>query len=62
MCEAAAYVLQEGREELLMESVDLLESEGDQVRLVDIFGEEKRFRARIKALSLVDHKILLETF
>jgi predicted RNA-binding protein len=28
--------------------------------LVDLFGEEKRIKARVKRLSLVDHKIILE--
>ena len=60
MCEATAYLLKEGREEVLLESVDLLELEDGQIKLVDIFGEEKRVRAKLKSLSLVDHKIILE--
>ena len=60
MCEAAAYLLKEGKEELLLESVDLLESDGSQIKMVNIFGEQKEVKAKIKALSLVDHKILLE--
>ena len=61
MCEAAAYLLKDGEEELLLESVDQLESEGDQIRIINIFGEEKKVKAKIKALSLVDHKIILES-
>jgi predicted RNA-binding protein len=60
MCEAAAYLLKEGKEELLLESVDLLESDGSQIKMINIFGEQKEVKAKIKALSLVDHKILLE--
>lgn len=60
MCEAAAYLLKDGEEELLLESVDLLESEGGQIKMVNIFGEQKKVKAKIKALSLVDHKIILE--
>lgn len=60
MCEAAAYILKEGKEELVLESVDILESEGSQIKIVNIFGEEKKIRAKVKALSLVDHKIILE--
>lgn len=60
MCEAAAYLLKDGKEELLLESVDLLESEENQVKMINIFGEQKRVKAKIKALSLVDHKIVLE--
>jgi predicted RNA-binding protein len=60
MCEAAAYLLKDGEEELLLESVDLLESEGSQIKMINIFGEQKEVKAKIKALSLVDHKIVLE--
>ncbi len=60
MCEAAAYLLREGKEELVLESVDLLEPEDGKIRLVNIFGEQKILQARIKKLALVDHKILLE--
>ncbi len=60
MCEAAAYLLKDGEEELLLESVDQLESEGNQIRIINIFGEQKKVKAKIKALSLVDHKIILE--
>jgi predicted RNA-binding protein len=60
MCESAAYLLKDGREELILESVDLLESEEGEIRLVNIFGEERRLKARIKALHLVDHRIVLE--
>ena len=60
MCEAAAYLLKDGKEELLLESVDLLESDGTQIKMINIFGEQKKVKAKIKALSLVDHKIVLE--
>ena len=60
MCEATAYIMRDGKEEMYFESVDLFESEAEQIRLVNIFGEEKRIKARIKSLSLVDHKIILE--
>jgi predicted RNA-binding protein len=60
MCEASAYLLKDGDEELLLESVDQLESEGNQIKIINIFGEQKKVKAKIKALSLVDHKIVLE--
>jgi predicted RNA-binding protein len=60
MCESSAYILKDGKEELVMEGVDLLEDNNDQIRLVNLFGEEKNIRARVKRLSLVDHKIILE--
>ncbi len=60
MCEASVYIQKGGAEELVLESVDELEEEGDEVRLVSIFGEEKRLKARVKRLALVNHRILLE--
>jgi len=60
MCESAAYFFVNGKEELVLESVDLLESEEDQIHLTNMYGERKILRARIKSLSLVDHKIILE--
>jgi len=60
MCEAAAYMLKDGQEELVLESVDQIESDNGEVKIVNIFGERKEFRAKIRLLSLVDHKIILE--
>ncbi len=60
MCEAAVYLLRDGQEELLLESVDQLETREGQIKMVNIFGEQKEVRAKIKRLSLVDHKIILE--
>lgn len=60
MCEAAVYLLRDGQEELLLESVDQLEAREAQIKMVSIFGEQKEVRAKIKLFSLVDHKIILE--
>jgi len=60
MCEASAYLVKEGQEELVLESVDVIEPEGGMLKLVNIFGEQKILPVTIKKLSLVDHKILLE--
>jgi predicted RNA-binding protein len=61
MCEANAYLLKDGQEQLLMESVDLVEPEEDGTwRLVGIFGDQKIVKGRIKAMNLVNHRILFE--
>jgi predicted RNA-binding protein len=60
MCEASAYIIKDGREELILKDVDKLEDEDGEINLVNIFGDQKRIRARVKALSLVEHKIILE--
>ena len=62
MCEADVYRINDGREKLIMASVDILEPQDDgQWRLVGIFGDQKTLRGRIKALNLGDHKIIFET-
>jgi predicted RNA-binding protein len=60
MCEAHAFILQDEREVKLLESVDELEVEGDEIRLVNIFGEQKILKARVKGYSGSGRKILLE--
>ncbi|RPH51767.1 MAG: CooT family nickel-binding protein [Desulfobacteraceae bacterium] len=60
MCEANAYLIGENDQKLIMESVDTVEPEGDGVRLVSIFGDQKYIKARVHSLSLVDHKIFLK--
>ncbi len=59
MCEAAAYILRNGEEELLLSEVDIIEPDGDSLRLVSIFGEQKVIKAVIHRLNLVNHKIVL---
>ena len=59
MCEANAYLREGESEQLIMESVDKVEPEEEGLRLVNIFGEQKFIKAKIQALSLVDHRIVL---
>jgi predicted RNA-binding protein len=61
MCEANAFLLKEGKEELVLEAVDILEYDEDgRIRLANIFGEQKVLDAQIKSMSLINHKIILE--
>ena len=60
MCQSSAYLEKEGKNELLMEEVDIFEASGDQIILVNIFGEKIEIKAKVKNLSLVDHKIILK--
>jgi len=47
MCEANAYLLKEGKEELILEAVDILEqAEEGKIRLANIFGEQKVLDAK----------------
>ena len=60
MCEANAYILKEGKEELVLEDISVLRPEQDGLYLQNIFGEQRRIKARIKELNFVDHRIILE--
>jgi predicted RNA-binding protein len=61
MCEANAYFLRDDKEELILNSVDLVKprDEGGFL-LVDIFGTQKIVKGKIKQMNLVDHKIIFE--
>jgi len=61
MCESNAYLIRDGKQELLMESVSLVKPQGEEIILRSLFGEETRVQARLVELDLTGHKILLET-
>lgn len=60
VCEANAYLLTDEGEMLVMQAVDQVSAEGDGLKLVNIFGEQKFLRAAIDSLSLVEHKVYLK--
>lgn len=59
MCEANAYLKTGESKTLLMEAVDIVEPEGEGLRLENIFGDQKFVRATIHSLALNDHEIIL---
>ncbi|MFH1672630.1 MAG: CooT family nickel-binding protein [Pseudomonadota bacterium] len=60
MCEANAYIVRNGQEELVMEAVDTVEPDNGNLKIINIFGDQKVVRAQIKSLELVNHKIILK--
>jgi len=60
MCEANAYLSKGGKEELILEDITLLRPEGDELFLENMFGEQKRIKARIKEMNLTTHRVILE--
>jgi predicted RNA-binding protein len=60
MCEANAYLVKDGKEELFFANVDRVVPQEDGILLEDIFGKKKIIKAKIKEMELVDHKIKLE--
>ncbi len=61
MCEANAYMVTDDKSELVMEAVDTIEPVEGGICLTSIFGDQKFLKARILSLSLVEHKVLLES-
>ncbi|MCB8815986.1 CooT family nickel-binding protein [Desulfosporosinus shakirovi] len=60
MCESNVY-LQDGENEvLIMESVDTLEPCENGVNLMDILGRQMFVPARIRAMTLLNHRIIVE--
>jgi predicted RNA-binding protein len=59
MCEAHAFILKDGKEEKVMESVDRVELEGDEVKLISIFGEQKALKASLRLYNNSEGKIVL---
>ncbi|HIJ60318.1 MAG TPA: CooT family nickel-binding protein [Nitrospirae bacterium] len=60
MCEANAYIEQEGKEILYLEGVDIIIPEEKGLFMKNLFGEQRLFSGKIKEISLLKHKILLE--
>ena len=60
MCEASAYIITDGEPKLIMESVDVaIPTEEGELKLINIFGEQRFIKGSIESLSLVDHKIFI---
>ena len=60
MCEANAYIDNDGEEELFLESVNIIRPEDGKVYLKNLFGEEKSFEGRIEEISLVSNRVILK--
>lgn len=60
MCQARVYLRQDGRENLIMEEVAVVEVQGDTCILATLFGEEERVVGRIVRIDLLKHRVYLE--
>jgi predicted RNA-binding protein len=61
MCEANVYMIdKEGKEQLILESVDKVIPCEEGILLENIFSQRKTVKAKIKEMALVDHRIILE--
>lgn len=59
MCESHAFLLQDGKEELILEDVVTVREKDGEVYLASIIGEEKTLNAEVSEINLLNHRILL---
>ncbi len=60
MCNINAYYCEDGREELLMESVEKVTPNDTKVCLENIYGQRVTINGRIKEVSLFNQRITIE--
>ncbi len=61
MCEAHAFVIENGKERKILSDVDIVEFEDDKVILKNIFGEQQILtNVRFRLYSNQDRKLLFE--
>jgi predicted RNA-binding protein len=60
VCDLKAYIRKNGTEEVLLESVNVVRTEGDEVVLRNLFGEEKRVRGQLREVSLVKNRLVVD--
>jgi predicted RNA-binding protein len=60
MFETNAYLLKDGEEELFLEEVDKVEPGDGELRLTNLYGEQKFIKGTITRLSLIDHRLIIE--
>lgn len=60
VCDLKAYGKKNDREELLLESVNLVRVERGEVVLRNLFGEEKRVRGEVREVSLSGSRVVVD--
>lgn len=60
MCDLKAYLKKNDKEELLLESVNLIRAEHGEVIVRNLFGEEKKVQGEIREVSLAKNRLVVE--
>ncbi len=60
MCDLKAYVKKHDKEELLLESVNLVRVQAGEVYLRNLFGEERKVRGEVREVSLVQNRVIVQ--
>ncbi len=59
LCESNAFLKTLEGENLIMEDVVLVETDGDSIRLTNIIGEVIEVKGTIEEITFLDHKIVI---
>jgi predicted RNA-binding protein len=60
VCDLKAYLKKDDKEELLLESVNLIRAEHGEVTVRNLFGEERKVRGEVREVSLAKNRLLVE--
>ena len=60
MCLSKVYLVENGAESLVMDEVASLGYRGDALVLKTLLGETREFKARLKEVDLLTHRIVLD--
>jgi predicted RNA-binding protein len=60
VCDLKVYVAKQGKEELLLEAVNVVRVEEGEVIVRNLFGEEKRVRGAVREVSLIKNRLVVE--
>ncbi len=60
MCDLKAYVRINGKEELVLEAVNLVHAEKGAVLLRNLFGEERKVEGEVREVSLTKNRVVVE--
>ncbi|MHA1470196.1 MAG: CooT family nickel-binding protein [Candidatus Asgardarchaeia archaeon] len=61
MCESDVYIIENGKEKILLNEVSSLKLENNTALLQNIYGEEKKLEhVKIIIIDFLKHKVLIE--
>lgn len=60
MCDLKVYVRSGDKEDLVLEAVNQIRTEGGEVFLRNLFGEEKRVPGVVREVSLTKNRVIVE--
>ncbi|UCD71391.1 MAG: CooT family nickel-binding protein [Syntrophobacterales bacterium] len=59
MCQSTAYIVKEGKEQVILSDIISVKPTGTHLRLINLFGEEATVEASIEEVDLLNHRIKL---